>query len=96
MGRNLPYMSPVIIHPDSTRKALNGEIDLDDLERMMLKACATLEKKCDFLIIEGSGHPGVGSVVNLSNARIAKSTASQSPDDHRGRRWQCDRQCLYE
>jgi len=72
MGRNLPYMSPVIIHPDSTRKALNGEIDLDGLEQVMLKACATMEDKCDFLIIEGSGHPGVGSVVNLSNARIAK------------------------
>ncbi|RLB71225.1 MAG: cobyrinic acid a,c-diamide synthase [Deltaproteobacteria bacterium] len=72
MGRDLPYMSPVIIHPDSTRKALNGELDLQDLEKKMLEACAVLEKRCDFLIIEGSGHPGVGSVVNLSNARIAR------------------------
>jgi BioD-like phosphotransacetylase family protein len=30
-----------------------------------------LEKRCDFIIIEGSGHPGVGSVMKLSNARIA-------------------------
>ncbi|MDA3902734.1 MAG: AAA family ATPase [Desulfuromusa sp.] len=72
MGRNLPYMSPVVIYPDTTRKALNGELDLQSLEQMILQACAELEKKCDFLIIEGSGHPGVGSVVNLSNARIAK------------------------
>ncbi len=72
MGNKLPYMSPVIIHPDSTRKALNGEIDLYDLERRLLEACTVLENKCDFLIIEGSGHPGVGSVVNLSNARIAR------------------------
>jgi len=72
MGRDLPYMSPVVIHPDSTRKALIGELDLQDLEKVMLEACAVLEKRCDFLIIEGSGHPGVGSVVNLSNARIAR------------------------
>ena len=72
MGRNLPYMSPVVIHPDSTRKALNGELDLLELEKMIVQAGEMLEKKCDFIIIEGSGHPGVGSVVNLSNARIAK------------------------
>ncbi|NOQ41843.1 MAG: AAA family ATPase [Desulfuromusa sp.] len=72
MGRDLPYMSPVVIHPDSTRKALNGELDSHSLEQKILQACAALEKKCDFIIIEGSGHPGVGSVVNLSNARIAR------------------------
>ncbi|MEE4252435.1 MAG: AAA family ATPase [Desulfuromusa sp.] len=77
MGRNLPYMSPVVIHPESTRKALNGEIDPQELEEKILHACAMLEKKCDFIIIEGSGHPGVGSVFNLSNARIAKILGAQ-------------------
>ncbi len=72
MGHNLPYMSPVVIRPDSTRKALNGELDPQELEKMVLRAGEILDKKCDFVIIEGSGHPGVGSVVNLSNARIAK------------------------
>ena len=72
MGNKLPYMSPVIIHSDSTRKVLNGEIDPQDLKQKVLSACEKLEKTCDFIIIEGSGHPGVGSVVNLSNARIAK------------------------
>ncbi|MDX2493623.1 MAG: AAA family ATPase [Desulfuromusa sp.] len=71
MGRDLPYMSPVVIQPDSTRKALDGKLDSHGLEQKILEACAALEKKCDFIIIEGSGHPGVGSVVNLSNARIA-------------------------
>ena len=72
MTRQLPYMSPVVIEADSTRRAINGEIDPLDLEKRILEACAELEKKCDCLIIEGSGHPGVGSVVNLSNARIAR------------------------
>lgn len=77
MGRDLPYMSPVVIQPDTTRKVLDGELDPRDLEQLILKACAVLEKKCDFLVIEGSGHPGVGSVVNLSNARIARLLGAQ-------------------
>ncbi|MBN1958086.1 MAG: AAA family ATPase [Desulfuromonadales bacterium] len=77
LGRNLKFMSPVVLHPDSTRKALNGELDPRELEEKILNACTELEKKCDFLIIEGSGHPGVGSVVNLSNARIAKLLGAQ-------------------
>ena len=77
LGHDLRYMSPVVLYPDSTRKALNGELDPKSLEEKMLQACAALEKRCDFIIIEGSGHPGVGSVVNLSNARIAKLLNAQ-------------------
>ncbi|SEA09274.1 hypothetical protein SAMN05660420_01182 [Desulfuromusa kysingii] len=77
MTGDLPYMSPVVIHPDSTRKALDGKLDPQELENKILHACEMLEKKSDFIIIEGSGHPGVGSVVNLSNARIAKLLRAQ-------------------
>ncbi len=72
MGRNLEYMSPVVLHAATTRQVLDGQLDPGLLEERMLRAAAELDKKCDFLIIEGSGHPGVGSVVNLSNARIAR------------------------
>ena len=72
LGRDLRHMSPVVLHPDSTRKVLRGEIDLQELETRMLESFAVLDKKYEYLIIEGSGHPGVGSVVNLSNARVAK------------------------
>ncbi len=72
LGRDLRYMSPVVLHPDTTRRMLKGEIDPKELEEQMLESFAVLDKKYDYLIIEGSGHPGVGSVVNLSNARVAK------------------------
>jgi BioD-like phosphotransacetylase family protein len=39
--------------------------------RAIRAACTELEKKYDFLIIEGAGHGGVGSVVGVNNARIA-------------------------
>jgi len=72
LGRYLRHMSPVVIHPDSTRKVLRGEIDPKHLEELVMASFAVLDKKFDYLIIEGSGHPGVGSVVNLSNAKIAR------------------------
>ena len=72
MGRDLQYMSPVVIEPDSTRRIIDRQLDPGELEARILQACSALEKKCDFLIIEGSGHPGVGAVADLSNARIAR------------------------
>ena len=72
LGRDLRLMSPVVLHQDSTRKVIDGEISADSLCQRIIDACAELERKYDFLIIEGSGHVGVGSVVGLSNARIAR------------------------
>ncbi|MBJ6726168.1 phosphotransacetylase family protein [Geomesophilobacter sediminis] len=72
LTQDLRYMSPVVVYPDSTRKAIDGLISPDELQERILAAYHELEKKCDYIIIEGSGHPGVGSVFRLSNARIAK------------------------
>jgi len=72
VGKELRHMSPVMIQPTTTRQVIDGEIRPSDLQDRLLEACAALEKKCDFLVIEGSGHPGVGALLELSNARIAK------------------------
>jgi BioD-like phosphotransacetylase family protein len=57
---------------ESTRRFLDGEIDPEQPRRAILDACAELEKHCDLLIIEGAGHTGVGSVVGVNNAQVAK------------------------
>ena len=72
LEKDLALMSPVVVHPDSTRKVIDGEISAEALRQRIVDTCLELEKKCDFLIIEGSGHVGVGSVLGLSNARIAR------------------------
>ena len=72
LTRELRYMSPVMVYPDTTRKVIDGEISVSDLQERVLRACAALERQCDFIVIEGSGHPGVGSVMKLSNARVAR------------------------
>ena len=61
--KELRWMSPVVVHPDTTRKVVDGEISPQKLQDQILRAYAELEKRCDFIIIEGSGHPGVGSVM---------------------------------
>ncbi len=69
---DIRLMSPVVVHAGDTRKVLDGEITKAQLELQLLEACRELENRCDFLIIEGAGHSGVGSVLGLSNARVAR------------------------
>lgn len=72
MQKDLRHMSPVVLFPDTTRRIIDGELDPGGFREQLQTACATLEQKYDLLIIEGSGHPGVGSVLGLSNAAIAR------------------------
>jgi dethiobiotin synthetase len=72
LSGDLKYMSPVVLAPDTTHKVVDGLISPLELQERIVHACAELEKKCDFILVEGSGHPGVGSVMQISNARIAR------------------------
>lgn len=65
-------MSPVVLDRGYTKRYLAGEIDPDAPLQSIKQACKELEEKNDFLIIEGSGHGGVGSVIGINNAQIAK------------------------
>ena len=69
---DLQLMSPVVLMPGDTQKLLDGELSSAEMLQKMLDAIAELDRKNDFLIIEGAGHTGVGSVVGFSNARIAR------------------------
>ena len=72
LDEDLEYMSPVVLERGSTKRVLSGEVSADSLREQMIAATRELEKRCDFLIIEGAGHGGVGSVVGLSNATVAR------------------------
>jgi BioD-like phosphotransacetylase family protein len=72
LEKDLRWMSPVVVHPDTTRKLVDGEISPHELHERIMRAYAELDKICDFIIIEGSGHPGVGSILKTSNACIAR------------------------
>jgi BioD-like phosphotransacetylase family protein len=72
MHDDLDFMSPVVLQSSTTRKVLEGKIDPQGYFDQISQAVAELEKRCDFLIIEGAGHGGVGAVVGLNNAQVAK------------------------
>lgn len=66
-------MSPVAIDGTFTRRFLeNPEDTLPRLEDQICRAFDRVSWEKDFTIIEGTGHAGVGSVFELSNARVAK------------------------
>lgn len=67
----LDLMSPVVLDAHTTRSFLDGEGDTAALLEQITRAVRQLEQECDFLIIEGAGHSGVGSVMGLNNAQLA-------------------------
>jgi BioD-like phosphotransacetylase family protein len=69
-------MSPVTLTPGLTRQFLDGNFPSEYPRNTILKAIEQLEKKNDFLIIEGAGHGGVGSVVGMNNACTAALTGA--------------------
>src|SRR3982751_6060822 len=64
-------MSPIAVEPDFTRKYLQAA-NRDVLVRRIEKAFDRVAWEKDFVLCEGSGHAGVGSVFDLSNAQVAK------------------------
>jgi BioD-like phosphotransacetylase family protein len=67
----LRAMSPIAVEPDFTRKYLSGG-NAQQLHDKVQSAFDEASWEKNFVIIEGTGHAGVGSVFGLSNATVAK------------------------
>lgn len=63
--------SPVILGKGATETYLDNP-DKYDLNQKILDAAERLSVENDLVIYEGTGHPGVGSVADLSNAKVAQ------------------------
>lgn len=63
-------MSPFVVSRGYTRDFINGKIKSP--RRKILNSFRRIEENSDIVIIEGTGHAGVGSVFGLSNAEVAK------------------------
>jgi hypothetical protein len=71
MNTPLVDMSPIAVEPDFTRKYLQSSNN-EALVKKIQKAFDRVAWEKDFVLCEGSGHAGVGSVFDLSNAQVAK------------------------
>lgn len=63
--------SPVILGKGATQSFLENPADYPYRETIV-SAAKLLESEYEMVIYEGTGHPGVGSVVGLSNADVAQ------------------------
>lgn len=68
-----PYeeMSPVLFPRGFTRDYLDGNVDHQDLVEKILHSFKSITKRNAITVIEGTGHTGVGSIVDLNNAQVA-------------------------
>jgi BioD-like phosphotransacetylase family protein len=70
LAEPLAQMSPVHIPRGFTRAYIEGRV-VDDLGARIRAAHAAFAEDREILLIEGTGHAGVGAVVGLSNAVVA-------------------------
>ena len=67
----LDLMSPVHIPRGFTQAYIDGNV-VEDLPARIRASHAAFAEKRDMLLIEGTGHAGVGAVIGLSNAVVAR------------------------
>ncbi|MES2571292.1 MAG: AAA family ATPase [Verrucomicrobiota bacterium] len=72
----LEAMSPIAVEPDFTRRYIDNENN-EFLVRRIQNSFDRAAWEKEFVIIEGTGHAGVGSVFDLSNARVARLLQSK-------------------
>ncbi len=68
---NLKDMSPIAIEKGFTHRYIENP-DRGPLEKQIKDAFKKISEGNDLVVIEGTGHAGVGSVFDLSNAVVAK------------------------
>jgi hypothetical protein len=64
-------MSPIAVEEGFTAKFIQNP-DVSPLEQRIISSFSKLTQKHPMLIVEGTGHAGVGSCFGLSNARVAQ------------------------
>lgn len=65
-------MSPVIIPSGFVRDFIDKKVDTAGLEEKIIRSYEKIAATHPFTLVEGTGHVGVGAVIGLSNARVAK------------------------
>lgn len=71
MEDNLEDMNPVAVEEGFTRKYIENP-DKEKYAKKIRKAFENISRNKDFVLIEGTGHAGVGSIFDLNNAEVAK------------------------
>ena len=65
------HMSPVLIPPGYTKDYIDGKFTLDGQLKSIHDAFQNVSRCNEMVLCEGTGHCGVGSIVDVSNAKVA-------------------------
>ena len=68
--------SPVILGPGDTADYIESPKPGEFIKNI-LDSAEVLRRRHEMVVYEGTGHPGVGSVVDLSNAEVARQLESE-------------------
>lgn len=71
LGESCEEMSPVLFPRGFTRDYLDGKVDREDLVAKITSSFEGITSRNAITVIEGTGHTGVGSIVDLNNAQVA-------------------------
>ncbi len=79
IGSNLHIkdLSPIAVEKGFTEKYIQG-ITVGDYAKLILDSYKKVARDNELVIIEGTGHAGVGSVFDLSNATVARLLRSRA------------------
>lgn len=66
-------ISPVILPAGFTRDFLDAKITEKALKASILQSFGEITGQHPFTLVEGTGHIGVGSIINLNNAQVAST-----------------------
>ena len=72
LRRKANFMSPVTVRPGFTRQYLDGKIDNTHIFKTIVEGWNALTSGGSTVIVEGTGHAGVGSIFDANNAQVAK------------------------
>lgn len=65
-------MSPVLFPKGFTKNYLDGQVQNENMTSLIKTSFQTLVKDHEYVVLEGTGHVGVGSIADLNNAKVAK------------------------
>ena len=65
-------LSPVTMPSGFTERAITGQVTTEELTQRIQEAYGQVSAGADLVMVEGTGHAGVGSVVGLGNADVAR------------------------
>src|SRR3546814_8507933 len=71
LPHSLQDMSPVLIPSGYTRAFIDGKIAREAQLAAIRQSFDRVAQTSDVILVEGTGHTGVGSVVELNNAQVA-------------------------